>query len=378
MKRFKCLFLMAAVGVSGMINAQQTVKISGKVGLFNEGDKMSVMQRDDYTSNTLAEAPIQADGTYVLEVPVTKAGKALLLCGNHERLNFWLEDEDITADFAGKDTTKVRMIVPKLIEAKGGPKTELYNWCNFIDNQAYKEMINTYNSVRMDSLPKSVCDSIITNLRKGSRDITREYARRFVRQNPTTTSVVAFFPMLSETEDSLLIENTLDSIIKANPDSRVAQNYRADRAEKQALDRAIAIGAPAPDLTFNNLDGKPVSISSFKGKVLIVDFWASWCGPCRAEIPSLKKIYDEFKDNDRVAFLSISIDSDKDAWLKAVKKEAMPWEQLLAPNAGQQALKTYQISGIPHIICIAEDGTIFRKGIRGDGVRTAIVDALAR
>ena len=167
-------------------------------------------------------------------------------------------------------------------------------------------------------------------------------------------------------------------MIAANPNSDVAQNYRRERDERHALEAAVAIGAQAPDLTLENLKGKKVTLDSFKGKVLVIDFWASWCGPCRAEIPKLKAIYEDFKDNKNVEFLSISIDSDKDAWLAAVKKEAMLWPQLLAPESGREARKTYQFSGIPYIICVSADGTIFRKRMRGEAVRTAITDALAQ
>lgn len=120
-----------------------------------------------------------------------------------------------------------------------------------------------------------------------------------------------------------------------------------------------------------------VKLSSFKGKVLIIDFWASWCGPCRKEIPNVKKIQEEYKDNKKVAFLSVSIDAKKEAWEKAMKEENMPWTQLLAPNSGREAMDKYQFNGIPFIIAIDQDGNIFRKNLRGDAVRTAIIDALS-
>ncbi len=374
----KRLIFFTAVLMSGVVAmGQQSVSISGKVKNFEPGDKVSVTQRGDYAVRMLAEAPIKDDGSYALNVPVENAGKGVLNCGVNS-VEIWLEDEDLTVNLEGRDTAKMRMIMPRMVEINGGAKNRIMNWYNFINICGYEDMVNIYNKVSGSDIPKARLDSIRGELMDASRERIRSYARRLVLDNQTTTSVIALLGKLSADKDSALIEQTLDAVIAANPTSNVAQNYRRERAERLALDAAVAVGAQAPDLTLEDRNGKKVNLEKFKGKVLVVDFWASWCGPCRAEIPKLKKIYEDYKDNKNVEFVSISIDGDKAAWLKAVNKEAMPWSQLLAPEEGRQARKTYQFVGIPHIICIAADGTIFRKNIRGEGVRTAIVDALAK
>jgi len=146
--------------------------------------------------------------------------------------------------------------------------------------------------------------------------------------------------------------------------------------EKLEKQRRMREGQTAPTFTFNNDKGEPVSLDSFKGKVVIIDFWASWCGPCRKEIPNLKKYYEEFKNNPDVAFLSVSIDAKEDDWRKAMAEEQMEWIQLLAPNSGREAMDKYQFRGIPFIVAIDKEGRIFRKHLRGEAVRAAIVDAL--
>ena len=374
----RILTFILAVCISGAVAVgQQPITIKGKVDNFESGDKISVTQRGDYSIRTLAETPIAQDGTYSLTVPVDKAGVGMLN-GVVDRVEIWLEDEDLTVNLMGRDTAKVRMIVPRMVEISGGEKNNVMNWYNFLNICAYKDMMNIYKNVAGADVPKERLDTIRGNMMDASRSMVRDYARRLVRDNQKTTSVIALLGLLSADEDSALIEQTLDAVIAANPNSDVAQNYRRERDERHALEAAVAIGAQAPDLTLENLKGKKVTLDSFKGKVLVIDFWASWCGPCRAEIPKLKAIYEDFKDNKNVEFLSISIDSDKDAWLAAVKKEAMLWPQLLAPESGREARKTYQFSGIPYIICVSADGTIFRKRMRGEAVRTAITDALAQ
>ena len=122
------------------------------------------------------------------------------------------------------------------------------------------------------------------------------------------------------------------------------------------------------DLEMQDMSGKTVKLSQWvgKGNYVLVDFWASWCGPCRQEVPNLKKYYEELKDKG-VEFLSVSIDQKKEAWTKALKEEAMPWKQGWTTDSGKEAMNTYQFSGIPFILLIDKDSNIYvSKNIAND------------
>lgn len=119
-----------------------------------------------------------------------------------------------------------------------------------------------------------------------------------------------------------------------------------------------------------NVDGTKVSLSDYvgKGKMVLVDFWASWCGPCIQEIPTLKAIYKKY--GDKVTILSVAVWDKRDATIKAIEEHNTPWAQIV--DAGQIPTDIYGISGIPHIMLIGEDGTIINRNIRGAQIEEAI------
>ena len=142
----------------------------------------------------------------------------------------------------------------------------------------------------------------------------------------------------------------------------------------------FAIGAEAYDFTYVNPDGKPVRLSDFRGKFVLIDFWASWCGPCRQEMKSLLPIYNELKDDDLV-FISISLDKREKDWRNMLEVENLPWVMLWnkegftvgdAPNTIQKA---YGFYGIPFIVLIDKKGRILARGLRGEKEREEILKA---
>lgn len=118
-------------------------------------------------------------------------------------------------------------------------------------------------------------------------------------------------------------------------------------------------GKPAKDFTYPDVDGKMVSLSDFKGKVVVVDVWATWCGPCKGEIPHLKKLEKEFEGRDDIVFLSVSVDKakDKETWKKMIKDEQMGGIHLFADGFSQIA-ESYQITAIPRFMVFDKKGNI--------------------
>lgn len=152
--------------------------------------------------------------------------------------------------------------------------------------------------------------------------------------------------------------------------------YYLALSEKISKLEAVAVGKTAPDFTMNDPEGNPISLSSFKGKYLLVDFWASWCSPCRAENPNVVKLYAEFKDKG-FDILGVSLDQKKDAWLKAIEKDQLTWNHVSDLKGwSNAAAKLYAVSGIPHTVLLDKEGKIIAKNLRGEELHAKIAELL--
>jgi len=157
-----------------------------------------------------------------------------------------------------------------------------------------------------------------------------------------------FLALLSKVTDS-------DFIIEAK--ERIAKTTSNWGDRKTAIDNMPKEGEPAIDFTYPDKDGNEFSLASFKGTLIYVDVWATWCGPCKAEIPYLQKLEEEYQGYCTITFLSVSVDTDKDAWLKMVAEKEMGGVQLWA-DGWSEITKSYAIFGIPRFMLFSVDGNV--------------------
>lgn len=146
------------------------------------------------------------------------------------------------------------------------------------------------------------------------------------------------------------------------------KNAYLGRKLKTSIDniKKTSIGSMAPDFTLPAPDGKNVSLSDYRGKIVLLDFWASWCGPCLREVPNVKKVYDKFHDKG-FEILSVSLDDKKDNWVNAIEKNDLDWGHVSSLKGWScPVAKLYNVSGVPAMLLIDKEGKIVATKLRGD------------
>ena len=348
MSFFCCLCLLTAAKA-------QTYAVQGKIGGLSTGCKVLLVTYVDGKPKT-SDTALAENGVFAfkgeLENPV-KALLAILAPGSsfYVRRSFFLSPGVTTV--TGPDIASAVIA--------GGPEAQAFTELNrqikpLNDSLSHYHYLSSRtenkDSLRLIQTRYEVIDSALNKVEQD-----------FVSANPDSYVSLDFL-----SEKAIVIE---DPIAFGNLFNLLSDRLRnlpegKKMASKLAIAQKYAIGQPAEDFSQTDVNGNPVSLASVKGKYILLDFWASWCGPCRMEYPYLKKAYAQFKDKG-FEIVGVSLDDKKTAWTDAIKSNGFSWTELCDLNGHKNEVAlAYGITAIPQSFLINPDGIIIARNLRGN------------
>lgn len=365
--RFKLTTLALTLLTTSLM--AQNCHISGRVAVPElQGKNIAVINMN--TGKPLASTKI-VDSTFALDITVNEPFVGMLKTdpqNNNPRsyyyLNFAAEQGDIYADLSTDSLS-------------GTPLNDKYH--QYLLERDYEiSVIRAYYSQLNESVnaPENVQTELREKMEKHLRDLFMMMRETFMLNKNNALGAFVMSDLL-DYDDELAYESVLEMMEGAAP---VVTTYQPLQTKLVAMER---VSHTAPGKQFIDLDltdyktGKPIKLSKvIKGKVALIDFWASWCGPCRREIPNLAKIHEKYGEDKDFVLVSLNVWDKPDAQAKAIKDMKMVWTQLT--DATRNATDTYGVDGIPQILLIGKDGKIIARDLRGADIEPAVKKALGR
>ena len=336
----KLIISAVAMALVAACGTKATTQVSGSVPEGEETDQ--IVTADIDTTLTVA------DGKFCIEVP-TKVTAISYAVAAGRQVSFIADGSKITVDFEDGEAQS---------SSKNGVQARFADYQNWNDDfmAEYRE------SVSKEELSDDEREEITEN----AVEKYNEHLLQVIKANKDNVLGLIGISNIELDDDAemLALINGLSDELLAEP--RV-------QAMKKSLD---ASSKTAEGQMFTDFEVDGVKFSDFigKGKYMLVDFWASWCGPCRGEMPNLRSVYEKYH-GDKFDMLSVAVWDKPEDTVEAAKEENIVWNQII--NAQRIPTDIYGIQGIPHIILFGPDGTILKRNLRGEAIGKAVAEALA-
>jgi peroxiredoxin len=371
--QLKKIVLLALAGLPAIAFAQDAkYTIQGKIGEYNTPAKVYLSYRIAKGKSKIDSADVTG-GKFQFTDTIGAVPKSAYLLFNAKGTGASSAEDyrSIYLEAGVINITSPDLLANAKVE---GPKTnqdnERYQLAQKPVNDAYKALDDKQKAAtpEQQSSPEFIkqakADEKAIDLQSTAVD------KKFIQENPDSFISLNALESFAYSADYVDIEPLFKALSPAIKQTEAGKKF----AERLPKLKAVALGATAPEFAEADTSGKIINLSSFRGKYVLIDFWASWCGPCRRENPNVVKAYNHYKDK-KFTILGVSLDKPdaKDKWLAAIHKDGLTWNHVSDLKFwDSEAAALYAVRGIPQNFLIDPNGKIIAKNLRGDDLEAKL------
>jgi peroxiredoxin len=341
-------------------NQANGFEVKGNISGLADGKVQIVSMAEDHA---VLASDSAKNGVFTLKGSVAEPSLYYIVLSNEQPQYLYLENKAITITGSQTDI--------KNIKVEGSSSHVDFVEFNKIFNPLIAEL-NGFAALIQREQDEKKKEDLFKKYDSVSKKVDAEVGNFVASKKSSFVSAFLLSVSSQVTADPIVLEQRFNMLSEEVRNSEIGKGL----ANSIAYFKVGAVGTDALDFTQNDVKGNPVKLSAFKGKYVLLDFWASWCKPCRLENPNVVKVYNKFKSKN-FTVLGVSLDQSKDAWVKAIESDKLAWNHVSDLKYWENAVaQMYHVQSIPGNYLIDPNGKIVARDLRGEDLEKKLCELL--